>query len=63
MAARAANSGTSPATSASPAAVPALGRPAGDFAHGTGFGLIKPAKTFSRSHYENICAGTYVPSP
>ena len=129
---------SAPAAATSPAAVPVLGRPAGDFAHGTGFGLVKPAKifnggdptgllthitwtswggpdavgtgktdyvgpgqsvatgtqeratvrafqlgschgklmyravewyfpqhgqAFSRSHYENICAGTYVPSP
>lgn len=130
--------GASPATSTSAAAIPVLGRPAGDFGHGAGFGLIKPAKifnggdptgllthitwtswggpdavgtgktdyvgpgqsvatgtqeratvrafrlgtchgklmyravewyfpqhgqAFSRSHYENICAGTYLPSP
>jgi hypothetical protein len=31
----------------SPAAVPVLGRPAGDFAHGAGFGQVKPAKIFN----------------
>jgi hypothetical protein len=129
---------SSPAPATSPAAVPVLGRPAGDFAHGAGFGQVKPARifnggdptgllthvawkswggpdavgtgksdyvgpgqsvaagsqqratvrafrlgtchgklmyqavewyfpqhgqAFSPSHYENICAGTYVPSP
>ena len=28
-------------------AVPTLGRPAGDFAHGTGFGQVKPARIFN----------------
>jgi hypothetical protein len=33
--------------SASPAAVPTLGQLAGDFAHGQGFGQVKPAKIFN----------------
>ncbi len=32
---------------ASPAAVPTLGQLAGDFAHGTGFGEVKPAEIFN----------------
>jgi hypothetical protein len=40
-------SGTSPAPGNSPAAVPVLGRPAGVFAHGAGFGQVKPAKIFN----------------
>jgi hypothetical protein len=30
-----------------PSAVPTLGQPAGDFAQGTGFGQVKPAKIFN----------------
>ena len=30
-----------------PTAVPTLGQPAGDFAHGTGFGQVKPARIFN----------------
>jgi hypothetical protein len=33
--------------SPSPAAVPTLGQLAGDFAHGQGFGLVKPTKIFN----------------
>ena len=33
--------------SASPAGVPTLGQPAGDFAHGQGFGQVKPTKIFN----------------
>jgi pyruvate/2-oxoglutarate dehydrogenase complex dihydrolipoamide acyltransferase (E2) component len=33
--------------SATPAAVPALGQLAGDFAHGQGFGQVKPGKIFN----------------
>jgi hypothetical protein len=33
--------------SSAPAAVPTLGQLAGDFAHGTGFGQVKPAKIFN----------------
>jgi hypothetical protein len=33
--------------SATPAAVPTLGQLAGDFAHGQGFGQVKPAKIFN----------------
>jgi hypothetical protein len=35
------------ATGASTAAVPTLGRAAGDFAHGAGFGTVKPARIFN----------------
>jgi len=38
---------SSPASGTSPVVVPVLGRPAGAFAHGTGFGLVKPAKIFN----------------
>jgi hypothetical protein len=38
---------SSPASGISPVVVPVLGRPAGAFAHGTGFGLVKPAKIFN----------------
>ena len=37
---------SSPATTPT-GAVPVLGRPAGAFAHGAGFGLVKPAKIFN----------------
>ena len=37
----------SAAPGTSPAAVPVLGRPAGDFTHGAGFGQVKPAKIFN----------------
>jgi hypothetical protein len=44
----AAASGCSAARAAGPAsAVPTLGRPAGVFAHGTGFGQVKPVKIFN----------------
>ena len=38
---------TSPGPATSPAAIPVLGRPAGVFAHGAGFGQVKPAKIFN----------------
>jgi hypothetical protein len=37
----------SPASSHSAAAVPTLGQPAGLFAHGAGFGQVKPARIFN----------------
>lgn len=36
-----------PASASPPAAVPTLGRPAGVFAHGQGFGQVRPAKIFN----------------
>ena len=38
---------STPAATGPAAAVPTLGRPAGVFAHGTGFGQVKPAKIFN----------------
>jgi hypothetical protein len=36
-----------PASASPPAAVPTLGRPAGVFAHGQGFGRVRPAEIFN----------------
>jgi hypothetical protein len=36
-----------PASASPPAAVPTLGRPAGVFAHGHGFGQVRPAEIFN----------------
>ena len=55
--------GTPPATSASPqsspapAAVPVLGRPAGIFAQGQGFGQVKPAKIFNGGDPTGLVTG------
>ena len=38
---------SSPPSGTSPAATPVLGRPTGVFAHGAGFGQVKPAKIFN----------------
>jgi hypothetical protein len=40
-------SSSTPATNSMTSARPVLGRPAGDFAHGAGFGQIRPARIFN----------------
>jgi hypothetical protein len=56
----AASTPTPPAQAPSPttsAAVPTLGRLAGDFAHGTGFGQARPAKVFNGGDPTGLVSG------
>jgi hypothetical protein len=47
----------SPQPTSSPAAVPTLGQLAGVFAHGTGFGQVKPAKIFNGGDPTGLVTG------
>jgi hypothetical protein len=46
-----------PAAASAPAAVPTLGQLAGVFAHGTGFGQVKPAKIFNGGDPTGLVTG------